>query len=229
MSYDRSLVIRPTSVRHGSGSPTGVQTVRVTFERCRHRRRGASSPVQRKRRSMIAGALSVWSALIPGLDATQGRAGTLANPLAAQSLDHLSGTRERPLFSPTRRPPPPPATEAAPPSAPPPAPVPPPDIALLGVVLDGENARAIVRAGAAEKPMRLRVGDEIEGWKITAIERRHLVLSRDDRSATVMLSSGRRTDQARTTVTPMPRAPLSQTRAVVDDDRDPKVRRRRPQ
>jgi general secretion pathway protein N len=35
------------------------------------------------------------------------------NPLAAQPLDHWSATRDRPLFSPTRRPPPPPPPPVA--------------------------------------------------------------------------------------------------------------------
>ena len=41
------------------------------------------------------------------------------SPLAAQALDRLSATRERPLFSPTRRPPPPPPAVVAAPEPPP--------------------------------------------------------------------------------------------------------------
>ena len=70
------------------------------------------------------------------------------NPIAAQPLDQLSTILDRPLFSPSRRPPappPPPVAQAPPPPAPPP---PPPDLVLFGVVMNGEGARAVVRAGA---------------------------------------------------------------------------------
>src|SRR5262249_16117207 len=49
----------------------------------------------------------------PALPAQRGEGDALPSPLAAQPLDRLSGTRERPLFSPTRRPPPPPPPRRA--------------------------------------------------------------------------------------------------------------------
>jgi hypothetical protein len=101
-------------------------------------------------------------------------------PLAAQPLERMSITRDRPLFSPTRRPPaPPPVVAAA--AAPPP---PPPDVALLGVVMDGEDARAVVRTGPAAKVLRVGIGDDIGGWKVGQIEARQLVLLLDGRTAT---------------------------------------------
>jgi hypothetical protein len=113
----------------------------------------------------------------------------LPSPLAAQSLDLLSATRKRPLFSPTRRPPAPPAPIVNAPEAPPPPP-PPPDVALFGIVMDGDEARAVVRTGPAQKIMRVRIGDDIGGWKVSQIEGRRLVLSRDDRIATFMMFTG---------------------------------------
>jgi general secretion pathway protein N len=111
-----------------------------------------------------------------------------ANPVARQSLDQLSATRERPLFSPGRRPPaPPPAhvqLEPAPPRAPPVA----PNLTLVGVVLDTDEARAVVRSGTAV--IRARFGDDIEGWKVTEIGARRLTLSHGDRSVAFMLFSG---------------------------------------
>src|SRR5262249_38316406 len=69
----------------------------------------------------------------PQPDAQAQPAGAPVSPLAAQAFDRLSATRDRPLFSPTRRPPaPPPVVEAAPPPPPPP-----PNIVLLAVVMDG--------------------------------------------------------------------------------------------
>jgi hypothetical protein len=117
--------------------------------------------------------------------------GALPSPLAAQPLDRLSATRERPLFSPTRRPPPPPPPVVVAPEPPPPPP-PPPDVALFGIVMDGDEAHAVVRAGPAAKIMNVRVGDDIGGWKVAQIEGRQLVLSLDDRIATFMMFAGNR-------------------------------------
>jgi hypothetical protein len=115
----------------------------------------------------------------------------LASPLAAQPIEQLSATRERPLFSPTRRPPtPPPVVQTAAPPRPPP---PPPDVALFGVVMDGGEAHAIVRAGPAAKVVRVRIGDDVGGWKVSQIDERQLVLSLNGRSATfTMFTTGGR-------------------------------------
>ncbi len=124
----------------------------------------------------------------PPLLAGEGKEGgaALPSPLAAQPLDRLSATRERPLFSPTRRPPPPPPPVVVAPEPPPP----PPDVALFGIVMDGDEAHAVVRAGPAAKIMNVRVGDDIGGWKVAQIEGRQLVLSLDDRIAKFMMFTG---------------------------------------
>jgi len=111
--------------------------------------------------------------------------GALPNPLHTQSLEHLSATRDRPLFSPSRRPPapPPPPVERVPEAA---APPPPPDVTLFGIVVDGEGARAIIRSGAA-KIARVQIGDDIGGWKVAQIDGRRLVLMLDGRLATFTL------------------------------------------
>jgi general secretion pathway protein N len=102
--------------------------------------------------------------------------GTLANPLEAQPLDRLSVTRERPLFSPTRRPtppPPPPPAESAPVAVLPQ----PPNVQLFGIVVDDEGARAIVRSGT-EKVDRVQIGDDIGGWKVRPPRDVHAVQQR---------------------------------------------------
>ena len=120
-------------------------------------------------------------------------AGILGNPLQGLSLDRLSASRDRPLFSPDRRPPapPPPPVERAP--EPPPAP---PDVTLLGIVVDGERTRAIVRSGTA-KIERVQIGDDFSGWKVSQIEGRRLLLSLDDRSVTFTLFSRKAADKPR--------------------------------
>jgi hypothetical protein len=91
----------------------------------------------------------------------------LNNPFAAWPVDLLSDTRDRPLFSPHRRPPPPPAPPPVRVVAPPP-PVPPANIVLMAIVIDEDLdgvPQAVVRT--PEKAIRARVGDEIAGWKVT--------------------------------------------------------------
>jgi hypothetical protein len=113
----------------------------------------------------------------------------LASPLAVHSLDRLSATRERPLFSPSRRAPAPPAP---PPPRPPPPPPEPPNLTLVGIVMDAEEARAIVQSGSKNEVRRVRVGDDIGGWKVAQIENRRLVLKLDSRQATFSMFSGQR-------------------------------------
>jgi len=119
--------------------------------------------------------------------ATAARAAS-ENPLAAQPLDLFPDTRDRPLFAPTRRPPPPPPPPVVERVAPPP-PVPPPNVVLLGVVTDENGPRAVVHSGSSDKIIRARLGEQIEGWQVTEIEPRRLVLSHDARSVSFALFS----------------------------------------
>ena len=129
--------------------------------------------------------LLLWSVVAAAVAGEQERPeAALANPVAAQSLDQLSSTLDRPLFSPSRRPPAPPPPPVAQAVAPP---APPPNLVLFGVVMDGEGARAILRTGADKKVQRAQIGDEIDGWKVSQIEARKVVLSLDDRFATFTL------------------------------------------
>jgi hypothetical protein len=115
------------------------------------------------------------------------------NPVAAVPLDRLSETRNRPLFSPSRHPlalpvqPDRPAVAGVE-HAPQPAPSP-PGIALFGIVVGAQGARAFITAQSADRIIGVRPGDDISGWTVTAITERRLVLSRADRSATFTLFS----------------------------------------
>ena len=114
-------------------------------------------------------------------------AGTPASPLAAVPLDRFSVTRDRPLFSPNRRPPPPPPPPAV--TVIPKLPPAPPSLTLLGVIMDVEETRAIVQI--ANEVRRLRMGEDVGGWKVTQIESRKLVLSLDSsHSATFTIFGG---------------------------------------
>lgn len=111
---------------------------------------------------------------------------TLANPVAAQSLDQLSSTLDRPLFSPTRhRPAPSPVTQAVAPAAP--QQQPPPALTLFGVAMDSEHARALIRTDRDKKIFRAQIGDDIDGWKVSQIEGQKVVLSLGERFVTLTL------------------------------------------
>ena len=143
------------------------------------------------RPSSLVGLLSLWSALVIASNVTaQAEPGVgLANPLAAQSLEELNVTRERPLFAPSRRAPP---VAAAPVArrAEPVSPLPPPSVVLFGIIADADGARAIIRAEPTGQVVRVRHGDDVGGWKVSKIEERELVLTLQGRSATFTLFSG---------------------------------------
>lgn len=120
-------------------------------------------------------------------------AAALANPVAAQPLDQLSVTLDRPLFSPNRR-----GAAAPQPVAQVPAlpimPSAPPSAVLYGVVMDGESARAVFRVDPGKRLLRAQMGDDIDGWKVAQIDGRKVVLaSQDGRFATYRLFNGERT------------------------------------
>jgi hypothetical protein len=136
----------------------------------------------------------------------------LSNPIVAQSIDSLSATRERPLFSPTRRPPAAAAAAAAPivrraAAAPPPSP---PGVVLLGVVIGADAARAFVRSEPPDKTLRVAIGDDIGGWKVSQIERRELVLSLGERSATFKIFDSTKTTEPPPSVEPPPKPAQTQ-------------------
>jgi Type II secretion system protein C len=116
---------------------------------------------------------------IPATPARAEPPAALDNPVAALSLDRLSATRDRPLFSPNRHTRP--AVVSILRSSVPPTAL--PKIELRGTIMDADESLAIVFFAADKQTKRLHVGDEIEGWKITVIEERKLVLALDTRTA----------------------------------------------
>lgn len=105
----------------------------------------------------------------------------------ASDLRELEATRQRPLFSPTRRPPPPPApvNETVVPVAP--SVKPPPDIKVSGIILGDDRSVAIVRLGQDPNSVHLWVGSQVDGWTVEAIEARRILLRLGSRSLTADL------------------------------------------
>jgi hypothetical protein len=113
------------------------------------------------------------------------------NPLWAVPLATLRETRERPIFSASRRPPALPAVAAVteappPPRAPPPKPER-PALVLLGTV-SGETLHfGIFHDPATTKTIRLAVGENFEGWTLRAVSSTDARFDYEDQTATLEL------------------------------------------
>ena len=108
------------------------------------------------------------------------------NPLWTVPLSALSATRDRPLFSASRRPP----IVALPIVAPPPqkqealAPPPPerPLLTLIGTIVSPEASVAMLQGSNTEAISRLRVGQENDGWQVRGIGLRSIVVKKGPQS-----------------------------------------------
>ena len=105
------------------------------------------------------------------------------NPLWALPLKQLSITRDRPVFSPSRRPPPPATPTYVAPVAvrSPPKPAEPerPSITLLGTILGSTESIGIFFNPATRDVVRLRVGEDHEGWALRSVKTREATLVKD--------------------------------------------------
>jgi hypothetical protein len=105
------------------------------------------------------------------------------NPLWGIPLKLLSATRDRPIFSASRRPPPvnaaPPAVAVAPPVQ---APKPPerPQLSLVGTIVNGDDGIAIFLDQNTRAPLRLRMGADYQGWMLRQIEARSVTLQKGE-------------------------------------------------
>jgi general secretion pathway protein N len=113
------------------------------------------------------------------------------NPLWAVPLSKLTATRERPLFSPARRTPAP-GVVAAPvaalaPSAPPVAEPDRPPLTLIGAIASESEGFAVFLDQATNTVIRLRTGQDHQGWVLRAVKGREATLVKAAISATLML------------------------------------------
>jgi len=114
------------------------------------------------------------------------------NPLWMIPLSALTATRDRPLFSVSRRPPALAVQAAAPPPAPdsaPAAPAPPerPALILIGTIVSPATSVAMLRDTATQAVMRLREGEEASGWRLKTVKLRSVVVEKGDQSAILEL------------------------------------------
>jgi general secretion pathway protein N len=134
----------------------------------------------------VANAHAPPAGLTPGPSVTSSRSG---NPLWAVPLTALTATRDRPLFSASRRPP-----VVALPAAPPPkrevlAPPPPerPLLTLIGTIVSRGASLAMLQGGNAEAITRLRLGQENDGWRVRGIGLRSIVVEKGEQSVELAL------------------------------------------
>ncbi|MEA2985272.1 MAG: hypothetical protein QOD94_1526 [Alphaproteobacteria bacterium] len=117
-----------------------------------------------------------------------------ANPLWTIPLTSLTATRQRPVFSPSRRPPVVVVAKAPPPPPPPPPKPPEPEklqLSLVGTIL-GENGERIGLfvnpvERADRNALRLKVGENIKGWVLREVLPRQVVLEKGQQSAVLEL------------------------------------------
>lgn len=113
-----------------------------------------------------------------------------ANPLWAIPLTKLPDTRERPIFSPSRRPPPPAAVAVVVQKAPPPKPpvrVARPQLSLVGTISSDNQGFAIFVDQSSKAALRLRIGEDYQGWTLRSIQGRDATLERDQQTAVLSL------------------------------------------
>jgi general secretion pathway protein N len=111
------------------------------------------------------------------------------NPLWMIPLSALTATRDRPLFSVSRRPPALAVHAAPPPNPAPAAPAPPerPTLTLIGTIVSPGTSVAMLRDTATQAVTRLREGEEASGWRLKTVRWRSVVIEKGDQSAVLEL------------------------------------------
>ncbi|WP_156918513.1 hypothetical protein [Bradyrhizobium sp. Cp5.3] len=105
------------------------------------------------------------------------------NPLWAVPLASLSVTRERPIFSPLRRQPPaavPSLSEPKPPPVPPSPPKVELRLSLVGTVSGADQSLAIFVDQTSKATLRLKVGEDYQGWRLRSVRGREATMARGE-------------------------------------------------
>jgi hypothetical protein len=114
-----------------------------------------------------------------------------ANPLWAIPLATLSNTRERPIFSSSRRPPPPAVASVSVVKSPPPPPKPPtverPQLSLVGTIAGSDESFGIFMDQTTKTALRLKLGENYQGWKLRSVQGREVTLERDQQTTILSL------------------------------------------
>ena len=113
-----------------------------------------------------------------------------ANPLWGMPVKQFTVTRERPIFLPSRRPPvPPPSAVTVAKVVAPPKPKEPeqPQLSLVGTIASEEDKIGIFVDLATKAVLRLRIGEEFQGWKLQSVQGREVSFQKKQQSFVVAL------------------------------------------
>jgi hypothetical protein len=145
-----------------------------------------------------------------------------ANPLWEIPLEILSNTRERPIFSPSRRPPPVAVVQVAVAKPPPPKPTQeehPPQLSLVGTVIGGDRSFGIFVDQTSKAALRLRLGEEYQGWRLRAVQGREATFARDQQTMVLNFP------EPGTAAPVAPRVEVADVAPSADEPRRPHVHR----
>jgi hypothetical protein len=115
---------------------------------------------------------------------------TSANPLWAIPLSVLTATRERPIFTASRRPPAPAVAPVIIVRAPPPPPPREPEkprLALVGTIVGGPDGFGIFIDQASRSALRLKLGEQHDGWILRSVQGREVTLEKDQQTAVIAM------------------------------------------
>jgi hypothetical protein len=124
---------------------------------------------------------------------------SVGNVVLAVPLSKLSMTRDRPIFSPSRRPPPPPVTMpviARPVERAKPAEPENPPLVLVGTVVGEDSGIAVLVEQATENVVKLRVNESHQGWTLRSIQGREVTFQNDRKSSVLALAPPGGTESA---------------------------------
>lgn len=112
------------------------------------------------------------------------------NPLWGIPISMLDATRERPIFSASRRPPMQPVVaERVAAAPPPPKPAEPeqPLLTLVGTAIGEPKNVAVVLDRTTKTLVRLHVGETVSGWILRSVESRTMTVEKNSQTVTVAL------------------------------------------
>jgi general secretion pathway protein N len=138
------------------------------------------------------GALDPAEPARPAVPTAREERAPTGNPLWGIPLRLLTATRERPLFSPSRRPPAP-TVVAAPVLPPRPAPVAKPAepdhplLTVVGTIVGETEGIGVFIDQATNDVIRLHTGQDHDGWILRAVQGRETMFEKDRRKATLAL------------------------------------------
>lgn len=112
------------------------------------------------------------------------------NPLWAIPLSSLSFTRDRPIFSPSRRPPQPavlPVAVTRPPPPPPPAAPERFQLQLVGTLASDTDQIALLVDPSTRNVVKLKVGEEYTGWILRSVQSRLITIQKGTQTEVLSL------------------------------------------